>query len=235
MVTRADGNSEILRTEPCETPPRVATETMDPESSASWNAWWDQRFEPQRLALCDGIADAMHEEIGTLERKMCELELKLAAATGAIDVLRGRNLPGSFNVKGTFDSETVYNYLDVVAHGGSSWIATRDRPGELPGDGWQLLASAGRRGERGARGPEGERGPEGPRWRSVSFDAGKNAFLVRLSDGSPGPVISLDCVFAGVDVDPVDYAIVLKTIDGTELRFSVKPLFERFFHEVTGR
>jgi hypothetical protein len=52
---------------------------------------------------------------------------------------------------------------------------------------------------------------------------------------SEGPVISLDCIFAGVDVDPLDYAIVLKMLDGTELKFSLRGLFEQFFYELKGR
>jgi hypothetical protein len=171
MVTR--GNDGVYRTQPVETLdnggggtlPVVATDTMDPESSVQWNRWWDLRFEPQRLALCDGIAEAVmqliNEEVAPLERKVKDLELQLAEARGALNVLRGKEAPGSFNVRGTFDPATVYNYLDVVAFNGSSWIATRDRPGEVPGPGWQLLSSAGKRGPRGEPGPPGAPGKEG--------------------------------------------------------------------------
>jgi hypothetical protein len=65
MVMRTrDG---ILHTEPTETYrdnggggtlPAVATDTMDPESSAAWNDWWRRCWEPERLAMCDGIAEA---------------------------------------------------------------------------------------------------------------------------------------------------------------------------------
>jgi hypothetical protein len=79
------------------------------------------------------------------------------------------------------------------------------------------------------------RGAEAPRWRSVMYDAGKNAFVVRLSDGSIGAVISVDCVFAGIDLDPMTYSVVLKMLDGSELKFSLRGLFEQFFHEVMGR
>jgi hypothetical protein len=171
----------------------------------------------------DGIEDRMagqaDEEVGA----------------GALNVLRGKGVPGSFNVKGTFDANVVYNYLEVVAFNGSSWVATRDRPGEVPGSGWQLLSSAGRRGPRGERGPMGPRGADAPTWRSVSFDPKKMSFVVRLSDGSPRPLISLDCIFAEVGVDPRDYSIRLVTIDGFELKFSLRGLFEQFFDEVKGR
>jgi len=54
-----------------------------------------------------------------------------------------------------------------VKHGGFRFIARRDDAGLRPGDGWQLLASAGKgggrgeRGEQGARGPASKRGPKG--------------------------------------------------------------------------
>jgi hypothetical protein len=51
------------------------------------------------------------------------LELALAQANGALDVLRGRGVPGTLNIKGTFDARSVYSYLDVVAYNGASWCA----------------------------------------------------------------------------------------------------------------
>jgi hypothetical protein len=93
------------------------------------------------------------------------------------------------------------------------------------------------RGERGESivGPAGPAGIDAPRLRSISFDPKRMAFETRLSDGSEGPTVSLHCIFADVGVDPQDYSIVLKTLDGTELKFSLRGLFEQFFHEVTGR
>ena len=67
-------------------------------------------------------------------------------------------------------------------------MARRDDPGACPGDGWQLFASAGRRGQQGLKGERGERGPEGPlaiapRIASSEIDAGYNLSL-RYADGS---------------------------------------------------
>jgi hypothetical protein len=192
-----------------------------------------------RQEMLDSVGDTLgmvradfEDKLAVQAKRISELELKLAEAVGALNALRGKGVPGSFNVKGTFDANAVYNYLDVVAFNGSSWVATRDRPGEVPGPGWQLLSSAGKRGPRGDRGPVGRDGADAPTWRSVSFDPKKNAFLVRLSDGSPGPLISLDCIFAGIDVDPATYSIRLVTIDGSELKFSLRGLFEQFFYEL---
>jgi Collagen triple helix repeat (20 copies) len=63
--------------------------------------------------------------------------------------------------RGLFDGEASYRKLDRVAFNGSEWIARRDDPGPLPGDGWMLAAKAGAKGERGERGPRGEKGEKG--------------------------------------------------------------------------
>ncbi|MEH3121986.1 MAG: hypothetical protein PGN16_08410 [Sphingomonas phyllosphaerae] len=66
--------------------------------------------------------------------------------------------------RGLFDPDASYRAMDVVSFNGSEWRAKRDDPGELPGDGWMLSASRGKRGDRGERGPQGadgERGKDG--------------------------------------------------------------------------
>jgi hypothetical protein len=185
-------------------------------------------------------ADAA-EERRALEDKTHALEFRVARMDGVISVLRGRNVPGALAVKGTYRPSVVYHELDVVALNGGSFVARRDAPGPCPGDDWQLLASPGRRGERGLRGAQGLTGPAGrdgadaPVWRSVSFDPKKMAFQVRLSDGSLGPVISLGCIFSELGVDPATYSIKLVLLDGSELKFSLRGLFEQFFDELKGR
>ncbi len=69
----------------------------------------------------------------------------------------------SFEIEGTFDpSRTDYRRLSVVAMNGGSFIARRDNPGTCPGDGWQLIASPGKRGQPGERGPAGKARWGGP-------------------------------------------------------------------------
>jgi hypothetical protein len=66
--------------------------------------------------------------------------------------------------RGLFDPEASYRALDVVSFNGSEWRAKHDDPGPLPGDGWMLSASKGKRGDRGEKGdpgPKGERGEPG--------------------------------------------------------------------------
>lgn len=80
-------------------------------------------------------------------------------------------------IRGTFDASAQYGANDIVALNGSSFVALRDAPGECPGEGWQLVASAGRRGQKGQDGERGERGlkgEQGARGASIiagSFDA----------------------------------------------------------------
>lgn len=184
-------------------------------------------------------ADADMERRG-LEDRISQLEVKLAEMSGAVSILRGRGIPGALRVRGTHDPSTEYHALDVVALNGGSFVARRDAPGPCPGDDWQLLASAGKRGARGERGAQGFAGPAGrdgadaPLWSSVSFDPKRRAFMARMSDGSLGPEISLRLLFADVGVDPRDYSIKLTLNDGSELKFSLRGLFEQFFHELKG-
>jgi hypothetical protein len=76
----------------------------------------------------------------------------------------------SFTVRGTFSDEVKdYRFLDVVAMGGAAFVARRDEPGACPGDGWQLIAMQGKRGNPGEPG-KSLRGPAGPSVQSLSID-----------------------------------------------------------------
>jgi hypothetical protein len=102
-------------------------------------------------------------------------------------------------VRGTYSENAEYHRLDIVALNGSSFIAKRNDPGSCPGDGWQLLASAGRaggRGERGERGPAGldGRGSKGEPGASIvgwDFDHKSYTATPRMSDGTCGPPLEL--------------------------------------------
>jgi hypothetical protein len=125
-------------------------------------------FDVLRQEMLDSVGEALgmarpdfEDELAVQAKRISELELKVAETLGALNVLRGKGVPGSLNVRGTFDPDKVYSYLDVVAFNGSSWVATRDSSGDLPGPGWQLLAGVGKRGLRGERGPSGAPGPVG--------------------------------------------------------------------------
>lgn len=90
-------------------------------------------------------------------------------ARGGRDGVDGR----SFRVRETWAADAAYAALDVVALGGAAFVARRDDPGPCPGEGWQLIASQGKRGkegDRGAPGPRGERGGPGPSVVALSID-----------------------------------------------------------------
>ncbi|WMT76063.1 hypothetical protein [Bradyrhizobium sp. Ash2021] len=91
----------------------------------------------------------------------------------------------TFRPRGTYDPSKDYKRLDITMLNGSSFVALRDDPGPCPGENWQLVASAGKRGQQG---PKGERGPTGPlasapRIASTDIDAGYNLNLL-YTDGS---------------------------------------------------
>lgn len=91
----------------------------------------------------------------------------------------------SFTIRGTWSEGEAYTELDVVALNGASFAARRDNPGPCPGDGWQLIASQGKRGNPGERGPagKGERGPPGPGAVSLAAD-GEGLMILTNGDGS---------------------------------------------------
>ncbi len=61
----------------------------------------------------------------------------------------------SFAIRGTWEEAGDYRALDVVTLIGGSFVAKRDDPGACPGEGWQLMASQGKRGKPGEKGPAG--------------------------------------------------------------------------------
>lgn len=92
----------------------------------------------------------------------------------------------SFKVRGTWAEDADYDAFDVVMLNGASFVAKRDAPGVCPGDGWQLLAMQGKRGnqgDRGAAGPKGDRGEPGSALIALDVDA--NGLLSAVNgDGS---------------------------------------------------
>ncbi|MCP1778819.1 MULTISPECIES: hypothetical protein [Bradyrhizobium] len=104
-------------------------------------------------------------------------------------------------VRGTYRDGESYAAFNIVALNGSSFMARHDAPGPCPGDGWQLIASAGRPGKPGPKGDPGARGER----------------------GLPGLTV------AGWKVDPEGYAVTLVLSDGTEIEpLRLRSIFEQF-------
>jgi hypothetical protein len=107
-------------------------------------------------------------------------------------------------VRGTYVADGQYKKFDIVALGGSGFIARADDPGDCPGPGWQLIASAGRpgkpglKGDRGDAGARGERGPPGqaaPVILAWKIDRENFRAMPVLSDGSEAPALELRGLF----------------------------------------
>ncbi|MCA1404685.1 collagen-like protein [Ensifer sp. IC3342] len=107
-------------------------------------------FHAGELVHCDGSTFAAR--IDTAQ--------KPPHADWACVALKGADAyPGE--PRGLYDPQASYRKLDRVVQDGSEWVARRDAPGPLPGEGWMLAAKAGSRGkpgERGAQGPQGKPG-----------------------------------------------------------------------------
>jgi hypothetical protein len=108
----------------------------------------------------------------------------------------------SLRIRGLFDQEkNDYRSLDIVSLNGGSFIAKQDNPGQCPGDGWQLIASQGRRGdkgERGERGIRGEIGPSGasaPKLKGWKLDRQHYLATPLMTDGGEGPALELRGLF----------------------------------------
>jgi hypothetical protein len=81
----------------------------------------------------------------------------------------------------------------VILNGGS-FAARRDNPGDCPGDGWQMIASQGKRGVAGPKGEAGARGRDGLDAPSiVGWKIDDEAYTVvpRFADGTFGPTLEL--------------------------------------------
>lgn len=93
-------------------------------------------------------------------------------------------------IRGTFDPAQSYDALNIVALNNSSFMAKCDNPGECPGDGWQLIASAGRAGKPGPKGERGERGAPGVSIARGEID--RKTFMIKLTM-TDGTLILIPC------------------------------------------
>jgi hypothetical protein len=135
-------------------------------------------------------------------------------------------------ISGSYDVCKKYERLDIVVCDGASFIAQRDDPGLCPGDGWQLLASRGRAGDKGEPGPlgkkgeHGEKGLPGPRGekglpgpRGERGDKGER--------GEPGALI------VGWQIDRPTYRAFPILTDGQlGPELNLRELFEQYHDEV---
>jgi hypothetical protein len=94
-----------------------------------------------------------------------------------------------------------------VAANGSSFISRRDNPGPCPGPHWQLIASAGKRGDKGEKGARGDRGAPGeagpPGLTIIGWKIDHVAYRATpiMSDGDAGPPLELRALFEQFQVE----------------------------------
>jgi hypothetical protein len=113
---------------------------------------------------------------------------------------KGRDAPMP-KIIGTYREGESYSFLNIVALGGSSFIARSDDPGPCPGEGWQLIASAGHAGKQGPKGERGEAGQRGERGLPAPYLIGwtidREAYTVKalMSDDTEWPALELRGLF----------------------------------------
>jgi hypothetical protein len=113
-------------------------------------------------------------------------------------------------IVGTYREGEPYFAMNIVALNGSSFIARVDDPGECPGPGWQLIASAGKQGKPGPKGEPGDPGPRGERGNA----------------GASAPTI------LGWKIDRASYTAAPIMSDNSEVEpLQLRPLFDQFHDE----
>src|SRR6516165_6661622 len=157
------------------------------EGRASWADWVEMRLHERLGEERHFSSDVLAEVVGNLAS---DLRDELNKAITNLRPLR------SLTVVGTYDPTRVYRALDVVVTGGASFAARIDNPGVCPGDGWQLVASQGKKGAPGADGRDGKPGKDAARITSWVVNRENYTATPVMSDGSRGAALELRPLFA---------------------------------------
>jgi len=125
------------------TEPKV-TRAPEPDWSG-WENWLRSHLDIQREVMTEAFGEALGLTCQELRDRISALELKLAELTGAIDILRGTQLPppAQFPSVKAFSADTIYHEGDIVAFAGGTWQAQRDTARAPGAQDWVCLASAG--------------------------------------------------------------------------------------------
>jgi hypothetical protein len=167
------------------------------DSSATWQAYRDGT-----AGWGDWVEARLAERLGE-EREFSRSVLAEVLADLAGDLrdelskgLAGLRAQRSLTVCGTYDPQVEYRALDTVALGGASFTAKVDKPGPCPGDGWQLVAAQGKKGQAGRDGTDGKPGKDAPRITDWVVNRENYSATPVMSDGSRGAVLELRPLFA---------------------------------------
>ena len=158
----------------------------DGRDQGGWGAWHNL-LELRLMQHQDGERALLTEIVARLQR---DFE---ATVKAAIETALARR------IRGTYDPKAEYCANDLVAKDGASFVAKRNDPGPLPGDGWQLLARQGQRGIAGERGAPGRDAPTITSW---VVDREHFVVIPVMSDGRKGPALELRALFEQVEDCP---------------------------------
>src|SRR6516165_10365776 len=145
---------------------------------------WENYFQSLIMQERDYFNDLLAEVVARLQRDF-EATVKVAIETAL-----------ARRIRGTHDPKAEYFANDLVAKDGASFVAKRNNPGPLPGDGWQLLA---RQGARGVAGERGAPGRDAPTIKSWKLDRQRYLVIPVMSDGREGPTLELRALFESED------------------------------------
>lgn len=112
-----------------------------------------------------------------------------------------------WTMRGLYEPGAEYLKGDVVARDGGSWIAVKDEPGDLPGEGWRQLTQKGKRGDRGEKGERGQPGIKGP-------------------PGDPGPAV--------IDLSVDGFVLVVTSADGSTVAVDLAQMFQNYRDQSEG-
>lgn len=164
-------------------------------------------------ALLTAICEVIGERLAKLEaRRVTEIE-RLERAfgewrgmiEGELKALNTRFEPGK--LRGAWGAAARYEAFDRVCFNGAEWIARKDDPGDMPGEGWMLAAKRGKAGERGEKGDRGDRGLRGETGAS----------------GLPG---AIGAAIEAIHVS--DVSLIVMRSDGVALECDLRPVLTRF-------
>jgi hypothetical protein len=144
-------------------------------------------------ACCDTAREPPHEDWTCIAARGCDAVMP--------------------TIVGTYREGEPYCAMNIVALNGSSFMARADNPGSCPGEGWQLIASAGRPGKQGQKGEPGEAGQAGQR-------------------GERGPAGERAATIIGWKIDRASYTATPTMSDNSEVEpLQLRSLFEQFHGE----
>jgi len=202
MTTRSTNGDGLLWSEPSEPAAPAATAAAQAEAWSGWEKWLRSHLDIERDLTTEVTGEVVArlrvEMAEAVEKRIAPLAREIAELVGAVGVFKGLGPPPGIRFRGTYDSNVEYSIHDIVTKNGSSFVATRDKPGACPGEHWQLLGSKGSRGPAGPPGPRGMTGGRGeaaPRIKTWLVNKQTFTASAVMSDGTVSPPLELRPLF----------------------------------------